>query len=238
MQLSEIRTNIRDITDETDTTQLTDAVLNVFINTRYHELVSKLMTAFEDYFGTSDNTIDLVTDQVEYDLPVDANSRCEVMKVKRVEIAYDGSDYNLAYPFDMNDKWTTESDTQGQYTQEEPHYYLYGNKIGFDPKPTSNQSNAVKLWYIARQADLSNDTDKPAIPDEYHQLIVYGASADVKKRDDNFNAARNYEMDYKEGVREMINELKKRQIQAPKMVKSPNDKPLDPADVAEAGSLS
>ena len=232
MTLAAIITNIRNLTDETDTTQLTDAVITVFVNRRYKDMVGKIMNTFEDYFGTSDATIDFVADTVEYDLMSD------VRKVKRVEVAYDGSNWKLARPFDLNDKYTTESDTTATYTQNNPRYYLYGDKIGFDPVPSSDQSNCVKIWYIKAPADLSG-SNSPEIPTPYHDLLVYGASADVKKRDDNWSAAVNYEQDYENGVRQMINELKKRQIQEVRTAKDYSDYPgKTNENYVEQGSLS
>lgn len=232
MTLAQIITNIRNLTDETDETQLTDAVITVFVNRRYKDMVGRITNVFEDFFGTTDQTLDTVADQAEYSLP------SGVRKIKRVEISYDGDNYKLARPFDLNHKQTTESDTTSAHTQTDPFYYLFGDSIGFDPIPDAAGTNNIKIWYIAQPSDLSGSAT-PEIPTEYHDLLVYGASADVKKRDDNWAAAVNYENDYEKGIAQMINEIVDRQIQEPRSVTDVSDLPRrDPADYVEAGSLS
>jgi len=232
-------THIRNITDETSTADPTDAMITNFINYRYQDLVGRIMNVREDYFGTTDATLDTVADQEEYTLPVDSNSRNKVKEIKKIEIAYDGSNYNIAYPIDLNEKYSTESDTNAAYTQNNPRYYIFGNKIGFSPIPDSSQTNNIKIWYIPRPDDLSTGTDIPILPDEYHKLIAYGAAADLRKRDDNFRAAQNYEKDYETGARQMVIEVKQRQIQWPNCVKDVADIPFRTSeDYANEGSLS
>ncbi len=327
MDLTTIISNIRNLTDETDTTQLSDSIITVFVNRRYSDLCGRIIRTYEDYFGTT-ATISTVASQQEYDLTQDANLRCQIKKIKRVEIAYDGTNYKLALPFDVNDRVTTESTATTAYSKESPYYYLFGNKIGFLPKPAASGTNNIKIWYIKRYGELAsvsaatlsgsglNDltpggthtysgdvnykvqvdgvgspntfkwsddggttwdaatvamtgsaqtlnngvtvtfaaitghtlanswtftaySDVPEVPNDYHDLLIYGASADIKKRDDNFAAASNFEADYENSIREMIYELKKRQIQRPREVRDVSDMAeMNPEDWAEDSSLS
>ena len=211
MQLSEIQQQIRDITDEESTLDPTDAQLLPFINYRYQDLVGKITNLYEKYFITSasQNTVE---DQELYDLPQDSNSRPEVKRITRVEISYDGTNWNRAKYTNRNDISRTEDNTGVSHTQGYPYYFLEGNTLGFDPIPDADGTNKIKIWYIERQADLSAASDKPNIPDDYHRLIVYGAAADLKKRDDDFGAAQNYENDYLSGVKNMLEEMSRRDI--------------------------
>ena len=234
MTLTSLITNVRNLTDESDTTQLTDAVIIVFLNRRYHDLCSKIMVLNEDYFLTSDQSIDLVDGTREYGLATDTK------KVKRVEISYDGATYTVARFIDRNEILDTESD-ESTYSKLSPRYYLAGTpaapQIGFAPIPDENQTNAVFVEYLAVPVDLSGVL-VPVIPAEYHDLLVIGASSDVKKRDDNYTAATNLEMDYEKGTHEMLMELKQRSISHPPSVKDIGDAPWrTPENSVDDGSL-
>lgn len=239
MDLTTIRNSVRELTDETVSTDPTFAMLNTFINYRYQDLVGRIMNVHQDFFGITDHTIDTVADQKEYSMPVDGNSRNKVKRIRRVEIAYDGTNYDIAYPIDLNDQNSTESDTETTYTQNDPRYYIFGDKIGFNPIPDANGTNNIKIWYIPRPDDLALDGDIPIIPVEYHQLLVYGAAADLKKRDENFTAAQNYEIDYETGSQKMVMEAAERQTQKSNAVKDISETPfLNAEDYVRNGSLS
>lgn len=157
MDLTEIISKVRLKTDESDVDQLTNETITGYVNERYQELVKKVVSVNEDFLMTTDQTIDLVADQAEYDLENDGDGLCQVLKVKRVEIAYDGTNYYVAQPCDLNDKITSSSETD-YVSQSNPQWYLSGNKIGFIPYPTASKTNAVLYYYIKRPGDLGHVT--------------------------------------------------------------------------------
>lgn len=218
MTLTTILTNIRSLCDEESTTDPTDTALTAFVNKRYHDLVDRIMNINEDFFVETDQTLDTVDGTELYDLPSDFK------KVKRVEISYDGTTYDEAFEIDLNDKYTTESDTDSSYSQHNPRWYFLGDQIGFDPIPDYDGTNNIKLWYIQRPTDLEG-TATPVIPAEYHSLLVDGACADLKKRDDNWAMANNFEKDYESGIKEMEQSLRRRQVQSPRKIKNAGDRP-------------
>lgn len=238
MNLSTIQDHTRAITDETSTTDPTDAQLLYFINYRYQDLVSKIMNVYEKYFITT-ATESTVDGTQSYDLPQDASSRCEVKRLIQVQISYDGTNWSVAKKDDKRDSLITEDELNTSHTQNYPHYYLLGNKIYFGPIPDYDGTDNIKFWYVKRQADLAAAGDIPAIPDDYHRLIVYGAASDLKKRDDDFGAAQNYENDYTVGTRAMLRELSGRDISSTDEVEDVANMPsYDNETYIRRGSLS
>lgn len=55
--------------------------------------------------------------------------------------------------------------------------FIAGNRIYLKPTPT--QDFNVRLWYVPRGTALVNDTDVPAIPEEYHELLSEYAALQV-----------------------------------------------------------
>ncbi|MFH2031377.1 MAG: hypothetical protein ABIJ40_12305 [Bacteroidota bacterium] len=225
MQLSEIQAQIRALTDETSTTDPTDATLLYFINWRYQDLVAKITKVYQKYFITT-ATESTVDGTQNYDLPQDASSRCEVKKLIQVQISYDGTNWDIAKKDDKRDSVITEDELNVSHTRNNPHYYILGNIIYFDPIPDYSGTDNIKFWYVERQADLSAAGDKPNIPDDYHRLIISGAAADLKKRDDNFAAAQNYENDYAGGIKNMLEDLARRDISSVEEVEDVADTPV------------
>lgn len=227
MTLLEIRTQIRSIIDEKqETAVLLNSELNNYINARYHTLCNEIVELHEDYFLTT-ATASIVANQQSYNLPQDSSSRNEVMRLKRVEIAYDGSNWHIAYPIDLTEKIDTESQDTA-YSTFQPYYFLMGNTINFLPTPDTARTDKIKYWYVERQANLSADTDIPAIPDEYHHVIVYGAAADAKRMEGDvadYALVQDLENKFEQELVRMRKTIQPRVIQTPKFVKNVEDMP-------------
>ena len=238
MQLSDIQAQVRAITDENSITDPTDATLLYFINYRYQDLVAKITKVYQKYFITT--ATESTVDGTElYDLPQDSDNRCEVKQLVQVEISYDGTTWEIAKKEDKRDNIETEDGTRISYTQNNPHYYLLGNQIGFKPTPDYTGTNNIKFWYVKRQADLLASSDIPNLPDDYHRLIVFGVAADLKKRDENFGAAQNFENDYAIGVSNMLEELSRRDISSVEEVEDVASMPsMDNETYIQNSSLS
>lgn len=199
LQLSEIISYTRSIIDETaPTAVLLDSEVQNFINHRYHQIEDIIKDVNEDYFGTT-GTVTLANSTELYNLPQDSDSRNEVDRILRVEVAYDNSNYDIAHPITIQRKVTTESNTEGAYSERNPRFYIFGNQIGFLPIPTG--TGTAKIWYIKRLGDLENTTDIPELPDKYHRTIAYGAAIDALRKDDYLEGARSIERDYEKQLR-------------------------------------
>jgi hypothetical protein len=191
--LENARDVVRDLLDEQTPSDWTNAELNRYINSRYHEVYTAVVSVFEDYYMTTAN-FDTVEDQQEYDstdgVPTD------IYKIRRVELNYDVSNSNSSpsrcLPIDnidviKGDLAFTNASYMGVSGINAGYYKMgYGSnfKIGFIPIPDKAGTDAVKLWYIQELSDLVNNSDSINIPyvDRYWMIIVKGAVADALRQ--------------------------------------------------------
>jgi len=209
LTLAEIITHTRTQIDETNATPiLTDGQITHFVNRRYHEMEDIIRDANEDYF-TKTSTINLVSGTELYDLPEDANGFSEVARIIRVEVSYDGSNYNLADYTTIQKRVTTEDNTDGAYAFTFPEYYLLGDQIGFLPIPNSS-SGVVKLWYSQSLPDLANSSDVSLMPLRYDRLIALGAAIGALRKDFYFVEAERLKDDYYNNLKRVQQHFKPR----------------------------
>ena len=178
--LSDLRTQVRSYLDETTASDWTNAELNTLINAYYHKVYSAVIEVFEDYAPSSKSNITTVKDQEEYTLPTD------LLKVRRIEINYDVSNANSvpmrALPINMDQvRRDLGNQNVGVNVLRNPVYYLRGTSIGFLPIPDKAGTNAITVWYIPVQTDLSSDTSTITLPypDRDWLLIAWGAAAEA-----------------------------------------------------------
>jgi len=183
MTLDELRTAIK---DQSHDSGISDANLNTWINNGYQDVVNKLITLYEGFFGSTES-ITIVASTQEYDL----NSLCR--KVRRVED--ENGDKIFRVSVDDND-----DDVAG--------YYLFAQKIGFKPVPTS--SSTYKYFYIKQPANLSADDDTPTFPSSYHYLLTLWGLKEYYERHQDLGFATHYFNQYNMKLSELINEMKGR----------------------------
>lgn len=224
MTKAEILTDIRARLNEVTAAFWTDVQLLVWINHRYQDLVTAVETTFENYFLTEVAT-DLIEDQQEYSLPTDFK------RMVRIEINYDitnnATAFNKATPATLDDVRAQLADSN-LGSSGSPVYYIQGDLLGFIPIPDADGTSAVKLWYVAEQDDLSDDSDEPAIPSQYHRLISIGTCADALmkgKRD--LRGAAMFEKMYQEERVKMQAELEDRIADDVKMTTDLSGEGLD-----------
>lgn len=115
-----------------------------------------------------------VTGKQEYPLPAD------MMHLVRVEYRQAGSTSENDW-VRMESNNIGNNNTRSYFPPRESYgsrnqfgYFIAGNKIYFNPVPSS--SYTVRLWTVPRAQDMSADSDVPPIPEEYHEIIAdYGA---------------------------------------------------------------
>jgi hypothetical protein len=73
-------------------------------------------------------------------------------------------------------------------------YKQWGNNIIFQPTPKENKD--LTLYYHARLPHLVNASDIPAIPEEYHDLLVLYAVAKAKYQDEEESMQNNAMQEY------------------------------------------
>lgn len=205
--------------DEATTADWTPEEVDREINSGYQEVVTSVMEIYEEFYVTT-TTFDSKEDQQEYgtsdDFPTD------FFKMRRVEINFDTSNSNSiprrAKPVSIDSVLRDLGNSAlGISIYRNPAYYLIGSgsgiKLGFIPIPARDGTNAIKIWYIPVQTDLSDSTNSPNIPyeDRYSKLIsLYASATLLRKGQQEEVAARQYLLDFEEGLAKMRAQLEDR----------------------------
>lgn len=159
----------------TNTTTYTDADLDASLNMYYHMFVNEALQAMDDWdFQLDSATADLVANQQEYVFP------STILKIKRIEVSYDGTTWYKVTPMDINErgKATSTTDIRNDFTVENPYADIMDNSIFLYPIPTANVTGGIKIWYAKEATELSAATDEPNLPEAYHKGLCYGAAMD------------------------------------------------------------
>ena len=178
------------------------AAFTRLINNRYDYYVTMLLNAQDEWdFDDSNNsgygifTRNLVANQQDYVFSTVSWSRenkegsaatasqtLDILKIKRVEITYDGTNWYKVEPIDINEIGVA-TDTAGiaeQFSTAEPYYDLESNAIKLYPIPASAVTGGLKVW-IYRNVDAFTTTDTtqaPGFDRVFHSLLSMGASVD------------------------------------------------------------
>lgn len=169
-----LRNQTRFLTN-TDTTTYSNADLDASINTYYHLFVNEILEAMDGWdFQGEIATTNLVANQQEYVFPTD------ILKIKRVEITYDGTNWYNAQPFDINMRGTATDTTSiaSDFDKSSPFFDAFENSLFLYPIPDAARTAALKIWYEDEVAELSNATDEPDFAEAYHKGLCYGAAKD------------------------------------------------------------
>jgi hypothetical protein len=103
--------------------------------------------------------------------------------IKRVWLVSAGVEIPLEYlpPHDLR-KRTNDNDSNAR-----PKYWSFFNaQIQLYPVPEAVYT--IGYDYISRPADLAADGDTPVIPSQYHDVMVWGAVAELSFRERNYEA--------------------------------------------------
>jgi len=159
----------------TNTTTYAAADLYASINMWYHTAVNEVLQSMDDWdFQGEYATASLVASQQEYTLPTD------LIKIKRVEITYDGTNWYPVSPIDINQisDPTDSTSVTNDFATSSPYYDLMDGSLFLYPVPTSNVTDGLKIWYEKEATELSGATDEPNIPEAYQKILCYGAAKD------------------------------------------------------------
>jgi len=159
----------------TNTSTYTDADLDASINAYYDLFVTEIINAMDEWDFQGDfATTDLVSGQQEYVLPTD------ILKIKKVEVTYDGSTWYSVNPKDINER-TGSNDTTtigNEFNQANPFYDLMDNSLMLYPIPSSSVSLGLKVYYEKLPTLLGAVTDEPNFARPFHKGLSYGSSKD------------------------------------------------------------
>lgn len=145
------------------------------MNAYYDLFVGEILDSMDDWdFQGEVATADLVANQQEYLFPAD------ILKIKRVEVSFDGVNWQKAEPLDINEiGHATDSTTiASHFNVSEPYFDLHDASLFLFPIPTSNVTGGLKIWYEKLITKLSAATDEPSFARPYHKGLAYGAAKD------------------------------------------------------------
>ena len=168
MNLGELRTNVYDLGYE----QLDDRVDRA-LNRVYRRVLG--MWRWDFLCDTA--TDDIAAGDGDVDLPSD---------FKRVDALYlyDAQGAQIDFTFLPYTQFQEVSfgDDGSAAAEGVPEWWSErGNQIVFYPRADAVYS--ISIEYVLHAPDLDQDTDEPLLPVEYHDVLVYGAAAELAARE-------------------------------------------------------
>ena len=124
----------------------------------------------------------LVDAQRDYSIPASE----KVLKLKRVDITYDGSTYFKAEPIDTGEtsiSFGDDTKTDGHFHKNAPFYDTQYGSVSIYPRANAaDVANGAKIrmeW--TREIDeftVADTTQEPALDEPFHEMLAIGASFD------------------------------------------------------------
>lgn len=163
-----------------DTADVTNTQLFQLLNNAVEDQARFVAGLREDFLLKQGSSQNLVSGTSDYTLATD------ILQLKKVEVALDGSNFYVATRKDLNEITdlvnTTETTSSPKYTpitQSSSTEFI----IRISPSVTANVTNGLRYWYIIRPAALSSLSDVPVTPPELHDALVQRMLSDLKQRD-------------------------------------------------------
>lgn len=189
--LGNVYTIVRSLANK-DSNTLTDATLLAFANKYYYLLVRELVGLGEELYAEIASTA-LVADQREYSLPTDDTSSTfggGAIKIQRVEVAYDGSNWHVAthIPFtEIRTPTILDADIDSEYSKDFPKYYVKDRSLFLVPTPDSDDSVAggntnLRIFWIKRPNELTSSSSIPDLPKDWLAVLQEGMLYDVFRK--------------------------------------------------------
>jgi len=147
----------------------TETQVNTFLNNAQRQVQKILIQSFENRYIYCKQT-SLVAGQGFYLMPDD------FMKVNRLIVVLSGS--TEATESVRLLEYVTPNQDSIMYSQNGTpvSYTILGNKFKLYPIPDSVLT--MRMYYTYRITDMSQDTDEPDVPEEYHEFIAILAAMD------------------------------------------------------------
>jgi hypothetical protein len=159
----------------TNSTTYSDADLNASINAYYDLFTTEILQSMDDWdFQGEYATTDTVANQQEYAFPA------ELLKIKDVEITYDGSTWYKAAFMDINERSNPNDTTSvaNDFSESSPYVDFMDNSLFLYPVPTSAVTAGLKIYYEKLPTAMSADSDTPTLARPFHIGLAYGGAKD------------------------------------------------------------
>jgi hypothetical protein len=174
--LAQIRLSVQTEGSYENSSDITGAVLNDYINKALVRGREILVKAWRDYFTVAGTPFTVVSGTPSYALPTDFEH------LRKVEISTDGgSRWHKLSPVDLDDTERHQSPTSRRY-----RYRLQGGTtpLALHPTPSAG-TDQIRVWYIPYATELVNDSDTITINvDAEYELYVALALRKCRIRED------------------------------------------------------
>lgn len=152
----------------------------------WYQKVTTMIFASQDSWNWDDSnrtdyaiaTAPLVINQQDYSLPASLGA----LRVERVDVTYDGTNWRRAKPLDTNAINTALDTTSvsNYFSTDAPRYDLRAGSVFLFPIPTANVAQGLKIYYARGPLEfITTDTTKqPGFDVAFHRIISLGAAYD------------------------------------------------------------
>jgi hypothetical protein len=185
MNLNEINSRITFYTGA-GTTQYASADRVIAINKAIDDVQTMILQSQDEWdFDDKNNsnfpilTTNLVANQQPYALPSDT------LKVKRLEVTYDGTNWRKVHPIDVNEiaHATDATSVKNNFSQDNPFYDLQSTQLMLYPIPDADVTGGIKIWTertmtAFTSSDLSAGTATPGFDRQFHEMVALSVALD------------------------------------------------------------
>jgi hypothetical protein len=195
MTLADITTRINFLTGTTPT-EYSAASRLVSLNKWYNQVHTWILQSMDEWHYDDTNSTDfpvITTDLVGGQQDYGGLGTENMIKVRRVEVSYDGSNWVKATPLDLNQdgQATDTTSIAGDFSQSNPYYRMMANSILLYPIPDADVTDGIRM-FIDRSVneftadDVTTGTAKPGFDINFHDILPLGVAYDYNsaKRDD------------------------------------------------------
>ena len=188
--LAEIKQRSRERSNMEGSDFVTDTELTTYINSSLAELHDLLVATYGPDYYVSSYEFTTNNTTADYTLPAD------FYKLKGVDIAVGGGEYDSLRPFNFNERNRASVGALGL------RYRLVDDTIRFSPKPDGNYN--IKLWYIPSVTKLVEDTDTFKDINDYVEYVVVDVAIKMLlKEESDASALQGAKMALKERIEKM-----------------------------------
>ena len=170
--LAQLRTSVQARGSYENSTDITTALLNDFINEAIAEVYDIIVGKWVDYYTVLSANIAVTAGTASYAVPTD------FYKLRKVEMLYSGTEYRRLFPHDL--------DVAHRYTtpvrQKAYRYRLQAGNIVLVPVPASTET--MRIYYIPFATRLSADGDTFDGINNYEELVIQLALKRCKMREE------------------------------------------------------
>lgn len=172
----------------TDTTQFSDANRLLVANRWYHKIVTMILASQDEWDWDDSNATDyptattpLVASRRDYTFP----ASLKILKIKRVDVTYDGTNYYQARPIDVSEfNFGNGNDDKvdQNFDKQSPAYDPKSNSIWLYPRANAADVSAgglVKIEFLREPAeftlsDVTTGSKEPGFDEPFHIMIALG----------------------------------------------------------------